>query len=702
MPTHKLRILGMTWENIRNFEHLPNPRLGTNKFDFNQEGWTLMQIQNNYGKTSTMHLLRSCLTGVKIGDKHLKGYRYRQGRTDWGGDPDGKSEFSVMLALDDEIFKIRTVLDWRKKNQEFHTYREGSGGDRPGWNPPEYFESLFAGKSDFAELLILDGEKARKMNRTTGENTIGRAVRQVTGLSSICDLIDEHGSEGRITQIVKDLEKTAGVGGKKTGSLEDKLGDCVDHRKYLETEREKIRGALEKAEKELDDVSEELDKFDEKHKGNSDEFEQAMIDKDKAKSALDREVRSVLKKLFNPGNTLGDNLWEDVVGFYGSQIRGKLPGEATGDWFKEIVEDRDNCICGIPWNDEMKSTVLLHAADYVDGRIHPRVKRMQKVVVDSSSTTDIGNLKAGLDARRKSFRMASKRARELRKDFPKEERERYKWLSKRQVELELSKKDLEHDFNIYDSDNRDFIMDEDLDRYTSTTNEEHNYIIIAPHIFEQINNLSELKKVEDNLRYLKMKTGSSAKKADGAKILREVLEESIARILGEIQRELEIKMNDFASKMPGVDFNISISESKLIFTNASGDVQEDANESAELGAVYGLVSALNEYADVSLPIVVDTPLAGFGRGMTKSWKEVIGEGFDQGIGLLNSGEKDLLRFWWQQEDLALYTFLRANEVVRTGRNPNDREPTGTMFIDNTEETFDQYEIDVGYETGVGE
>ena len=290
-----------------------------------------------------MHLLRSCFTGDKMSKDKLKGYRYRQGRTNWGGDPEAKVEFSVMLSLDEEIFQIRTVLDWKNKTQEFHTYRKGTGGERAGWNPPPYFASLFEGKSDFAELLVLDGEKARKMNRATGENTIGRAVRQVTGLSSICDLIDEHGSEGRITQIVKDLEKTTGVGGRKTGSLEDKLGACVVHRKYLETEREKIRGALETAEKELDDVSKELDKFDEKHKGNSDEFEQAMIDKDKAKSALDREVRSVLKKLFNPGNALGDNLWEDVVEFYGSQIRGKLPGEATSDWFKEIVEVWDNC-----------------------------------------------------------------------------------------------------------------------------------------------------------------------------------------------------------------------------------------------------------------------------------------------------------------------------------------------------------------------
>ena len=100
----------MKWRNMRNFEHLPHQKLGAKKLQFSKEGWSLLQIQNNYGKTSTMHLLRSVFTGVKMPKNKIKGYRYRQGRTDWGGDPEAKSEFSVMLSLDDEDFEITTIL----------------------------------------------------------------------------------------------------------------------------------------------------------------------------------------------------------------------------------------------------------------------------------------------------------------------------------------------------------------------------------------------------------------------------------------------------------------------------------------------------------------------------------------------------------------------------------------------------------------
>ena len=211
MATHKLRILGIKWENVRNFEKL---ELGVGEKTIENEGWTLLQIQNNYGKTTTMHLLRSCLTGVKIGTEHLKGYRYRLGTTDYGGDPEATPEFSVMLSLDDEMFEIITKIDWKKGTQEFYTYRQGAGGRRPGWNPPEYFASLFENKDKLAELLILDGEVARKINQNTTGNVIGRSIRQVTGLSPICDLIDENGEEGKITELIRQIEQS---GGEKRG-----------------------------------------------------------------------------------------------------------------------------------------------------------------------------------------------------------------------------------------------------------------------------------------------------------------------------------------------------------------------------------------------------------------------------------------------------------------------------------------------------
>ena len=433
------------------------------------------------------------------------------GETDWGGDPDGRAEFSVMLSLDGETFELTTILDWKTLSQVFQTYREGHG-KRPGWNPPEYFRSIFENKTDFADLLILDGEKARTLNRSHGKDTIGRAIRQVTGLGSICDLIDENGGEGRISELIRELEKTvgSGVGGNK--NFENNLIECETHRKYLEEARDEVRTKLDILTKKFFSLSNQIIELDNKFKGTDTDFDAAVSKKEEEKSLLDSEVKSVLKQLFNPGDSLSDTTWGDVRKFYSSQIRGKLPGEATGDWFKEIVEDHDACICGTAWNETMKKNVLQHSEMYVDGRIQPRVKTMQRTVVESRSTTNVGELKAGLDALRFFIQSCIKKREELRKGFPEEEYNQWKAMVARQREMEVTRRDLENEYNFYNSENRDFIYANGLHAYTTTSNEEYNYITIQPHIFKQIMNISEIKKVEQNLRVLRIKTGSSAKR----------------------------------------------------------------------------------------------------------------------------------------------------------------------------------------------
>ena len=51
----------------------------------------------------------------------------------------------------------------------------------------------------------------------------------------------------------------------------------------------------------------------------------------------------------------------------------------------------------------------------------------------------------------------------------------------------------------------------------------------------------------------------------------------------------------------------------------------------------------------------------------------------------------MLRSWWSQEDLDLYTFMRENEVVETGMSPDGEKPTGPVYVDPSYETFDNYE-----------
>ena len=121
-----------------------------------------------------------------------------------------------------------------------------------------------------------------------------------------------------------------------------------------------------------------------------------------------------------------------------------------------------------------------------------------------------------------------------------------------------------------------------------------------------------------------------------------------------------------------------------------------------MGAIYGLVACLNSYSDISMPIIVDTPLAGFGMGMVKSWTEVVPGSFAQTIALINSAEKRALQFWWEpnSSEIEFFTLLRENENHLTGQdhdwNERSEQPTtGAMYVTSDLQIFSDYESDIG-------
>lgn len=705
MVSHTLRIKSIHWENIRNYEQLPNDNIGSDRMELNAKRHSLLQIQNNYGKTTTMHLLRSTFTGIPILPEHLEGYNYRQNTTEWGGNPGKIGTFKVFFELDDELFAIESVLDPVRKTHQFFTYRQmsgevNSGGRRTKWDPPAFFKHLFKNKPDFVDLFILDGEKARELNRDASTDKIGTAIRQVTGLWDICDLIDEGSRKGRITGLVIDvLSKNIGKRGGKTDKLQKNLDECIKYKHYLDDQASKVKKELDRLISERDTINHKLEAFDKEKMQQSQELTDAKDAEKIAKNHLAEASQELMNDLFNPANIVDPLLWNEVVSFYNSQIQGKMPKGMTKNWFSEIVNNHDNCICGTPWNEEMIQYIDEHKEQYLDDVLMPRVKSLQATIVGSKAEFTLTELKKRLDAHREAVSEAGKAVRAIRDDFPEDEKTEYDNLVREQGGLDVKIASLRLEYEFIKSTNRDFILKHDLNRYTLNA---QGVPYIEPNRFGEIPNIFELEKVEKYIVSKMLESSESAKKAKGAEILQEILTGSIEQVLHEISAALEVKMNNVAKKMPGLNAKVRISDSGLEFRNPAGELQESLNESAELGAIYGLVASLNTYSDVSLPIVVDTPLAGFGRGMAHAWQKVVISTFDQTVSLINSSEKFDLEFWWgsQPDNVQYFTFLRENENPLTGKDydwneDNEQETTGPMYVNAEFEIFAEYEKDVG-------
>ena len=115
-------------------------------------------------------------------------------------------------------------------------------------------------------------------------------------------------------------------------------------------------------------------------------------------------------------------LWNEVVSFYNSQIQGKMPKGMTKNWFSEIVNNHDNCICGTPWNEEMIQYIDEHKEQYLDDVLMPRVKSLQATIVGSKADFTLIELKKRLDAHREAVSEAGKAVRAIRDDFPEDEK----------------------------------------------------------------------------------------------------------------------------------------------------------------------------------------------------------------------------------------------------------------------------------------
>ena len=167
-----------------------------------------------------------------------------------------------------------------------------------------------------------------------------------------------------------------------------------------------------------------------------------------------------------------------------------------------------------------------------------------------------------------------------------------------------------------------------------------------------------------------------------------------------MSRDLEEKMNNSLRGMVGAGLDggltLKISDKGFQYFNPNGDLQEGVNMAAELGGSYAFISALYEYAEVSIPLVLDTPLAGFGKGMAASWTSLVPQTFDQVIPLINSLEMESLKGWFDvpENNVGCYLIRREDEFIRQGK-----PQTGTMILDLNIDNFMQYEADVNMTRG---
>ena len=536
-------------------------------------------------------------------------------------------------------------------------------------------------------MFILDGELAKELNRSTGSEVVNNSIKQVTNLAGLYSLVGSGGTTGQINRFKQERLSDLIGGGEARGTR---------LKSTLETVQEIIKdraGELKKTNSIIDDITDELSSMntqkadlDKKMAQNIAEIKEATVDFEKSERDLEKISLSVLDRLFEPAFSFPD--WNKAQQFHASQVKAKLPRSVGRTWFKELVS-MEKCICGRPWEEHSEEYVKNHLEDYLEDKLMTYVKEMQDAVHEHSSSVNLGSEIVRITTKQRQKIENQQRLDDLRNQAPQEDRDEYSRLDQEIGGLKEGEDFIDMRDEI-SSEKLEFIRTRKLDNelYNSDGSITHDATKLR-----RLENLWCLRKAEASIIDELAKIGGAANIAKGADLIHEVISDVLTKVGEEIRIELQSKMNKSIDRMVGAGLDggldVKITSSGLQYFNPAGDLQSGVNMAAELGGSYAFISALYEYAEVSIPLVLDTPLAGFGQGMSAAWTELVPPTFDQVIALINSNEMISLKGWFENNDIDCYLIRRSDEDIRTA-SPQ----TGTMIVDKDKDNFSNYESDV--------
>src|ERR1700722_7169574 len=138
--------------------------------------WTLIQMPNGTGKTTTMELLRATLTGHELSALAVRALR--------ADDSVETGSFEARLLVDGKSYRLQLELDFRDGSAAYWTVqeKERGGGHEEGRELPSELRALL--KPNLTELFVFNGELATEIIDLS-KTKAAEAIRSLYGLDTL-------------------------------------------------------------------------------------------------------------------------------------------------------------------------------------------------------------------------------------------------------------------------------------------------------------------------------------------------------------------------------------------------------------------------------------------------------------------------------------------------------------------------------------
>lgn len=557
----ELKFLGWEARGLRCPNHKVDLRNGSTPCPI-----TLIQMPNGTGKTTSLKLLRAAMSGSarKWDADRVQSFRKKNPMSDRGA-------FTVEFAVGENKATIKLHFDFVEGHVQYETtYRSGN---EAGFHRPRDLRRFMT--PWFVRFFLFNGELAEKLldaRETDAEQAIENLF-QVRLLDTMEKRVEEYWEEKTTDKRVKKssrLEKQK----RKYRKSRDRLKFLIKQKKKDEKKLKNLRNELNNKESKFSEELSSQDALKEKHNKATKYLERA---KGKVNNIADR----VLRRIRNP-NAISSSFAEEMISLKQNMDSVKLPERSSREFFVELAEDEEKCICGRELEDKHRQTIRERAERYLGSEDNAFLNDMKEGIgyledepgeEEKSLEDEIGDLKDAIKERQK-WRMKLDEV----EDEGAEDDPRLAEVQEEISELEDTIEELEDKMRKYDR--RDD---------TPAIGEAWGIEVVKKRVDRHEKKVSEIAEALDLL--------------EKRRILQRILSDASDQAQNAVSREVRDRANErIETLMPDNQIRIDAIDSCLRLRN-----QEAGSRGETLTVGYAFLSTLFNLSSYRLPFIVDSP-----------------------------------------------------------------------------------------------
>lgn len=560
---------------------------------------SFIQMPNGTGKTTTLLLLKACLSGDI--SRWTTDYIYQLKKKNY---PIIEGKFTTNLFVNNEILSIELVADFKEKRVSFWTISPQSGGRQRGWIIPNQLARFL--NEEFIKLFIFDGELADKLL----DNEYDEASKAIDALFQLY-LLDE--IKSRLSEYWDEKTKDVPRTSQQAITIQkNQLKELNVIKEHLESKYKNALKRVSKNESRIEEIKVEVNSRIAEVEEFRVEYNEALAKLEKTKGKITNKSQAAFQSLRNPAS-IHKNITDALIQSKNNLDNLKLPANTSKQFFEELAEE-NNCVCGRPIGEDERNEIINKSEYYLSNDIagylnafKTEVSALQSASFDQEVLeSELSILSKLLDERDR----LEGRMRHIQNKLKDRGDEKLKILENEQVKLEQENENLEKLIKRFESD--------------TETNplKTKNLSVIN----------DEIKRIDEEIQFISGKVDLKNK----INLLKDILTQ--VKLISKEELKIII-LEKFREKVVN-----TLEHNPLLVESIDGAIklenqQSGASAGQTLSIAYCFLTTLLQWGTHSFPLVVDSPAGPLDLAVRRQVAKIIPKLTDQFVAFTISSER---------------------------------------------------------------